>query len=304
MKGTILWTGILWLLWATALEAATIKVDPRGGGDFLRLQQAINSASVGDVILVSPGTYDEQLIVDKQVRILGIDPVVCKVVYSGSGTAIVFRNGSQNAQVMRLSITSLSGNGILCEAGSHPTIKNNVVAGNGGEGIRVDNTSATVLNNTIMSNRNNGIYIEGEYTSSNTIAGNIIASNLNDGVRWYEVLQTPAIDYNNVWGNGRYGYSKGQYSDRPSTPSSDISMNPQFVNATGGDYRLQPTSPCINAGWDSSVYADLDGSRNDMGAYGGPDAPSPGPMVTELEIQPQSVPQGQPIIIRATGVAR
>ena len=43
-----------------------------------------------------------------------------------------------------------------------------------------------------------------------------------------------------------------------------------FVDAENGDYRLQPGSPCIDAGNPAAVYNDVDGSRNDMGAYGGP----------------------------------
>ncbi len=39
------------------------------------------------------------------------------------------------------------------------------------------------------------------------------------------------------------------------------------------DYRLAPDSPCINAGDPAAEYDDPDGSRNDMGAYGGPEAP-------------------------------
>lgn len=41
-----------------------------------------------------------------------------------------------------------------------------------------------------------------------------------------------------------------------------------------------------------------------MGAYGGPEAPSPGPMVVDIEVQPQAVRQGETITIRAVGVAR
>ena len=36
------------------------------------------------------------------------------------------------------------------------------------------------------------------------------------------------------------------------------------------DFNLQNGSPCINTGNPSSSYNDPDGSRSDMGAYGGP----------------------------------
>lgn len=41
--------------------------------------------------------------------------------------------------------------------------------------------------------------------------------------------------------------------------------NPFFSNELNYDYRLQQTSPCINAGNPSPEYADLDGTITDMG---------------------------------------
>jgi len=46
------------------------------------------------------------------------------------------------------------------------------------------------------------------------------------------------------------------------------SLNPLFISST--DYHLQTNSPCKNAGNPSTEFNDVDGSRNDQGAYGGP----------------------------------
>ena len=43
-----------------------------------------------------------------------------------------------------------------------------------------------------------------------------------------------------------------------------------FVNHFLGDFHLRPGSPCIHAGDPAPVYNNRDGSRNDLGAYGGP----------------------------------
>ena len=51
-----------------------------------------------------------------------------------------------------------------------------------------------------------------------------------------------------------------------------ISSNPNFVNAEFGDFELMPHSPCLNSGHPDFKYNNLDGSRNTMGAYGGPGA--------------------------------
>lgn len=47
------------------------------------------------------------------------------------------------------------------------------------------------------------------------------------------------------------------------------SLNPLFISST--DFHLQENSPCKDAGNPSPEYNDWDGSRNDQGAYGGPD---------------------------------
>jgi hypothetical protein len=47
-----------------------------------------------------------------------------------------------------------------------------------------------------------------------------------------------------------------------------VNADPAFVNTT--DFVLGPTSPARNAGDPDSRFNDIDGTRNDMGIYGGP----------------------------------
>ena len=64
--------------------------------------------------------------------------------------------------------------------------------------------------------------------------------------------------YNDVWNNNpNYGGSSG---------FGDISLDPLFADPTAGDYSLQSTSPCIDAGNPDPLYMDPDGTRNDIGA--------------------------------------
>lgn len=50
--------------------------------------------------------------------------------------------------------------------------------------------------------------------------------------------------------------------------NGNLNADPRFVDLI--DYRLAPNSPAINAGPTDYSFADLDRTRNDMGAYGGP----------------------------------
>lgn len=53
-------------------------------------------------------------------------------------------------------------------------------------------------------------------------------------------------------------------SDGGSIASTDIKADPQFVDAAGGDFRLEPNSPCLNAG-KPTLY----GGFTDIGAWQG-----------------------------------
>ncbi len=50
----------------------------------------------------------------------------------------------------------------------------------------------------------------------------------------------------------------------------NLDLNPNFVDSNAGNYHLSVDSPCVNAGHPGESFGDVDGSRNDMGIYGGP----------------------------------
>jgi hypothetical protein len=73
-----------------------------------------------------------------------------------------------------------------------------------------------------------------------------------------------------------------------------------------GDNTLKPDSPCIDKGPPDPQYNDRDGSRNDIGMFGGhnfiPDGRTTNkPIVLGLDIAPIAVPTGGTVTIESTG---
>jgi parallel beta-helix repeat protein len=140
--------------------------------------------------------------------------------------------------------------------------------------------SPKIINNAILNMGYAGIHC---YQGSNPrVLNNIIATCGRPGI----IAQNssfPIVDYNDVWQNNTLGGSPVMYQF-PSeyflnglTLGTDDSLNanPSFVE--GSTAVLGDGSPCINAGHPGAEYNDTNGSRNDMGAYGGPGGGGVGP---------------------------
>ncbi|MFH1096435.1 MAG: right-handed parallel beta-helix repeat-containing protein, partial [Candidatus Desantisbacteria bacterium] len=147
-------------------------------------------------------------------------------------------------------------------------IINNIISRNNNRGIHCYISSPTITNNTISGNSNQGIYCD--CYSSPTISTNIISEN-DSGIDCRS--SSPTIGYSDFWGNSSQNYCG--ISDQTGV-NGNISANPQFVSTSTSNYRLQSTSPCINAGSNTAPAipsTDADGNPRifgttvDMGAY-------------------------------------
>ncbi len=138
-----------------------------------------------------------------------------------------------------------------------PLIQNNTIDNNG-DGIEIGNGPQPKISNNIITNNNGaGILLSGSvytYIPEKT----------------EEILNS--IQYNDVFNNQGGNYVDTRLRDQTGI-HGNISQDPLYVNVANGDYRLQSDSPSIDTG-DPSIL-DPDGSRSDMGAYGGPNAKVP-----------------------------
>lgn len=158
------------------------------------------------------------------------------------------------------------GPGIGAPSIGNAIISRNVIWGNigyaeFGGGIYVDAIYPfiRVFNNTVVGNSKGIVVLGGGDVE---FRNNIVAFNEEAGFAPNGAVSA----YNCVWGNGS-----------ANTPGTDgIAADPVFRNALAHDYRLQASSPCINAGDPAVGFNDPDGSRNDIGAF--PFTPEPDPL--------------------------
>jgi nitrous oxidase accessory protein NosD len=310
MKKTVVLGAMILGSLTVSASAATISVKQLGCGStsncYTTISAAITNALAGDTVTVFPGTYNEAVVLNKNLTLLGSGPQFVKIVSSGEGITV---NPNVSAKIIGLTITA-SNNGINLRYGSSTIIENNCLVSNVQNGIYVDGsnsgssylTNATIINNVISFNAQAGISNNNYYQSNPnmSIANNIIFNNGTYGL-YLPYGGTESISYNDIAGNltaNYFGCSVG---------TGDISSNPLFIDYTNGNFALQSSSPCKNAGRIGSADADPDGTRNDMGAFGGPDAapfwpyPAGTPIITILTANPTSVQKGATITVNATG---
>ena len=185
------------------------------------------------------------------VRINGGSPII--------RNNIINQNGSASDSVLNYGIISLS---------ATPLLANNLIVSNTGAGIYLGwaaSTGTQVINNTVDGNTDNGIWC---YNGANAIIKNNIFSRNSTGISASHG-SLPHISFNDVWGNNSRNYDS-QSGGVANPGPGDISADPSFDLLSTPPYHLSITSPCINAGDPNLLYNDLDGSRNDMGCFGGP----------------------------------
>jgi len=208
------------------------------------------------------------------VKISASTVVVSNNEISGNTDGIQLQSSSTG--IIRNNIITNNGNpnnaytdyGLICLS-STPLITNNLIVDNVEEGIYMawaDSSGAQIINNTIIGNPYDGIWCA--FEAGPTIKNNIVVGNGYGIAASHDAH--PQISYNDAWQNADdYNSQSGGVS---SPGPGAISENPVFDGNYPGDYYPDELSPCIDAGDPNPVYNDIDGSRNDMGWYGGPDA--------------------------------
>jgi len=197
---------------------------------------------------------------------------------------IYVQNGSPTISNCLLTGNSSTvfGGGLGCENGSPIitgcTFSNNT--SNGGGGMANGFGGSPIVTNCLFIN-NTALYFAGggglySFQAPMTLTNCTFSGNSPESIHC-----NTAINISNcvVWGNGLSFYNEnasitncivqGGYAQCMNCPSGNGNADPLYVNAAGGDYRLQDCSPAIDAGTNTGAPStDYDGNARPFNATG------------------------------------
>lgn len=170
---------IILLAFSSLGHAATIVVDPNGGGDFAEIQPAVDAAADGDTVLLKPGEYIVQRPIDfnrlhnprdpesppvKNIVLRSEGPAEETVLRMSDdpvdpdrGSVVLFsKNESDASRLEGFTLTGGVDSGIQCLAGSSPVLANCTITENSAEfyggGIYCDASAPELRGCTIAGN--------------------------------------------------------------------------------------------------------------------------------------------------------
>jgi uncharacterized repeat protein (TIGR01451 family) len=218
-------------------SVTTHYVGGTGSGNYSTIQAAINKASTGDTVFVYAGTYNENVVINKSISLIGESRINTTI----KGNTSKINNASQailvnvnevmikGFRVINSGKRHLSGgiklhnvrhctiignnassnglNGIILMAAKSNIIKDNIISFNNGSGLELRYSSAynTIINNTIT---NNCVGYPNEvagvqliyYSNDNTFSKNTISNNKKFGIAIYH-SDNLVIRQNTISGN-------------------------------------------------------------------------------------------------------
>ena len=274
-------------LMSSAALAASIRVP----GDMATIQGAIGSAKAGDTVLVSPGTYDENIdFLGKAITVRSVEGPEVTIIDGGQRDSVaIFHSGEGRSSVLKgftlrngnAKQYPLSGGGVNVNQTS-PTIEGNWITGSSacdGNGVGLYFSGALVKGNRIYGNHQNGcyggtvgggVYIGGGGGAE--VLDNVIENNQTDlsgGGIGMNGADTAMVRRNIVrsntagnWGGGISLFNGGDVN---------VADNVVYRNtaAEGGGVYVSPPSGSAGGHWVNNTVADNFASSHGSELYTG-----------------------------------
>lgn len=235
------------------------------------ISTALLRAAEGDTIKIAAGIYSEVIVPQAKVVLLG---------GYASGFSASARDIFANKTVLRAVNTTMladtkgctidgfvfDGNNVAetaMDLNAAATASHNLITGiQKGVGYGADISAPVIFVNNTIDSCIRAIGVSGGQGASAVIKNNIVT---NNSFGLTGILSNSVYRYNDFFKN-TFNYAGG-------VPGiGDISLDPKFLDPAHGDYRVNNTSPTIDAGDPTDSFGgepEPNGGRINMGAYGG-----------------------------------
>lgn len=216
-------------------------------------------ANRGDTVIVRPGTYVERITVK-------------------AGTLVTSEAGATRTFIV--GTPSVPADLVTLERAS--TLRGFSIGETGGAAVRVPVNGSAEITNCVLYASDAGLLIEVDALAecvNNTIYNNVAGLSVGPGAKVMPLKNNILAE--NTTGvflasgaaadaafNGYYNNTAAVTGGFPG--NSDFVSNPLFVNAQGLNFHLRDVSNMRDKGDPLASFNDRDGSRNDVGADGGP----------------------------------
>jgi parallel beta-helix repeat protein len=203
----------------------------------------LHANTTGDTLVAYPGTYKENVNINKQLTLQSTNPedpftvaqtvISCINDYTYQYNTVTFTN---NSVINGFTIANSNNRGVSCSGSSSPTIKNCYIRNNG-TGVYCNLSAPSITDCVIRNNSSVGLYCDS--LSAPTIAGCIVKNN-SYGIKCSGAGQVKIID-NWIVNNGSYGVYLYSTAAEVTVRNNTISKN-----ASGGIYRYGGNDPNIS----------------------------------------------------------
>lgn len=141
----------------------TLFVGGSGDGNYTTIQSAIDAANWGDTVFVYSGVYNENVVVDKTIKLDGENKNT--TIIDGMYDNIVLRTVSDNTVISGFTIKNSGGfkdNAAIYIHSNNTTISKCIIY-RSRTGIRINNSYTTKISNCIFHTNGNGVQAENSY---------------------------------------------------------------------------------------------------------------------------------------------
>ncbi len=238
-----------------------LYVGGSGGGNYSTIQEAINDATIGDIVFVfdDSSPYQENIRINKQIYVIGENRDTTTI-NGVSGQDHAVRISSKNAEINGFTIIGASGDqdgiavyplmeeilitnniikdssyGIFLQATStRITVSDNIISNNEFEGILLQESDRNIISgNTIIGNGDFGISLE-TISNQNEILDNIVEDNFA-GIQIAGGSSQNTISGNQVLNNERDGIKiEGVITTTNEIFGNNITGNNAGMKVSGG----------------------------------------------------------------------